>query len=95
VIAAAALWTATAYCTGSITKAGTTPVPGWTIAADPAVLPLGSIVLIDGQERMVHDTGRAIKGARIDIFTATCTEARAWGRRPVRVRVLHRGGSSQ
>lgn len=85
---------ATAYCTGTVTRAGTTPVAGFTLAADPRVLPIGSIVEIEGQGiRQVHDTGSAIKGERLDLFTASCAEARAWGRRPVRVRLIHRGGS--
>ncbi len=96
---AALTFIATAYCLGPDapgprTAAGTLPVPGFTIAADPAVLPLGSIVVIEGLgERQVHDRGSAVKGRHVDLFVATCAEARAWGRRPVRVRVLHRGGA--
>ena len=79
---------------GPLTAAGTLPVPDFTIAADPAVLPLGSIVWIEGLgERQVHDRGGAVKGRHVDLFTASCAEARAWGRRPVRVRVIHKGGS--
>jgi 3D (Asp-Asp-Asp) domain-containing protein len=70
------------------------PVPGFTIAADVAVLPLGSIVEIEGVgERQVHDIGSGVRGRTLDVFFASCGEARAWGRRQRRVRVLHRGGS--
>lgn len=89
--------TATAYSwgcgAGPLTKAQTKPVAGFTIASDPAVLPLGSIVHIEGLgERMSHDTGSAIKGKRIDLFVGSCKEAKAWGRREVTVRVIHKGG---
>lgn len=92
-------WVASAYAIGcdvhpgSLTKAGTVPVPGFTIAADPRVLPLGSIVEIDGLGvRMVQDVGGAVRGRHLDLFVSSCREARAWGRRRVRVRVIHRGG---
>jgi 3D (Asp-Asp-Asp) domain-containing protein len=97
---AAALWTVTSYATGcdtlpgARTRAGTLPVPGFTAAADPRVLPIGSIVEIEGLgERSVHDVGGKVRGRHLDIFVASCGEARAWGRRQRRVRVIHRGGS--
>ncbi len=95
---AAALWTVTAYslkcdAPGPLTRAGTHPVAGHTIAADPRVLPLGSIVHIEGLgERMVQDVGGAVKGRQLDLFVGSCSEARRWGRQTRRVRVLHRGG---
>jgi 3D (Asp-Asp-Asp) domain-containing protein len=88
--------TATAYAVscgaglGTLTRAGTRPVTEFTIAADPKVLPIGTIVHIEGLgERMVHDTGRLIKGRHIDLFVGSCREARAWGVRKVKVRVSH------
>jgi 3D (Asp-Asp-Asp) domain-containing protein len=90
-VAATALYIVTAYsigcdAPGPRTKAGTLPVAGHTIAADPRVLPIGSIVEIESLGvRQVHDVGSAIKGRRIDIYVATCAEARAWGRRERRV----------
>jgi 3D (Asp-Asp-Asp) domain-containing protein len=79
---------------GNLTKAGTRPISHFTIAADPRVLPLGSIVHIEGiGERMVHDIGSAVRGRHIDLFMESCSEARQWGRRLRFVRVLHRGGS--
>jgi 3D (Asp-Asp-Asp) domain-containing protein len=75
---------------GPLTKAGTVPVAGHTIAADPRVLPLGSIVHIGGLgRRQVHDVGGGIKGLELDLFMNDCDEARAWGRRNVSVYVLH------
>jgi 3D (Asp-Asp-Asp) domain-containing protein len=98
-LAAAALWTVTAYglgcdAPGPRTKAGTLPVPGFTIAADPRVLPLGSIVLIEGLgERQVHDVGSGVVGRHVDVYVGDCGSARRWGRRLRRVTMLHRGGS--
>lgn len=91
-ILAATLWTVTAYCEGTVTKAGTTPVAGHVIAADPAVLPIGSIVRIDGWPgaRMVQDTGSLVRGRHVDVYVETCDEARAWGRQAREVLVLHR-----
>ena len=60
------------------------------IAADPAVLPLGSIVHIEGMgRRQVQDTGSAIRGRHLDIFFDDCAEARRWGRQQRAVRILH------
>lgn len=42
---------------------------GYTIAVDPSVIPLNSVVEIDGYGiRKAQDTGSAIKGNKIDIF---------------------------
>ena len=51
-----------------ITYTGTTATEGRTIAVDPKVIPLGSRVVIDGQEYIAEDIGGAIKGSRIDVF---------------------------
>lgn len=57
-------------CTG-ITKTGTVPIVGRTVAVDPEVIPLGSTVIIDGQEYIAEDIGGAIKGNIIDMFVGT------------------------
>lgn len=94
-----AVFVVTMYATGCDTqpghptKAGTQPVSGFTAAADPAVLPLGSVVWIEGLgPRMVHDIGGKVKGRHLDVFASSCREARRWGRQMRRVRVVHRGG---
>ena len=51
-----------------ITYTGTEATEGRTIAVDPDVIPLGSTVVIDGQEYIAEDVGGAIRGNRIDIF---------------------------
>lgn len=68
-------------CGGNPTTASGSPViPGVTVAADPAVLPLGTRVYIDGiGERVVQDTGGAIQGNEIDLAVESHAEALAWG----------------
>ena len=88
--------TATAYCQAGITKSGERTRKG-VIAADPRVLPLGSVVRIDAPderhdgEYRVLDTGSAIKGRRVDIFMPSCRSARQFGRRDVVVHILDWG----
>ncbi len=57
-------------CTG-ITKSGTLPQEGRTIAVDPTVIPLGSEVYFDGEIYIAEDIGGAIKGNIIDLFYGT------------------------
>jgi 3D (Asp-Asp-Asp) domain-containing protein len=80
---------ATAYCYGSVTSRGTTPVPGRTVAVDPQVIPYGSQLVINGVGGyMAEDCGGAIKGNRIDIFVEDYETAIQFGRRQVEVRIL-------
>lgn len=58
------------------TASGVTMAEGRTIAVDPAVIPLGSRVYIDGfGEFVAEDTGSAIKDMRIDICVSTHEKA--------------------
>lgn len=70
----------TAYCyTGKRTASGTWPKHG-TIAADPRVLPFGTKVYIPGYgEGVVEDTGRLIKGNRIDVYIPSYDACIEWG----------------
>jgi hypothetical protein len=43
-------------------------------------------------EYVVADTGGAVRGKRIDIWTPTSREAMRFGRRTVKLTVLHLGG---
>lgn len=97
---------ATGYAIGppysSITKNGSSVfnkgsirignVDFFTIAVDPRVIPLGSLVYIDSLGiGMATDTGRKIKGMIIDICFSNMGEAMKWGRRKVIITVLRRG----
>jgi 3D (Asp-Asp-Asp) domain-containing protein len=88
-------YTATAYSLRGRTASGK-PVSRGLIAADPSVLPLGTRVRVEAGswtgEYLVADTGGAVKGRRIDIWTPTTQEARQFGRRPVKLTVLELGG---
>jgi 3D (Asp-Asp-Asp) domain-containing protein len=64
-----------------------------TIAADPKVFPIGTLLYIPGYGYgVVADTGKAIKGNRIDLYFETTGQVyREWGKRTVQVEVLVRG----
>jgi 3D (Asp-Asp-Asp) domain-containing protein len=97
-----ARFTATAYCDSGVTKSGVRTRRG-IIAADPAHLPVGSVVRVRevGHPRYegiytVMDTGGLVRGRRIDLYMPDCHEARLFGlRRRVLVRVLRLGWSPQ
>lgn len=70
-----------------ITASGTRAQPG-TIAADPRVLPFGTILYVPGYGYgRVEDTGGDIKGNRIDLFYHRHDDALDWGRKKVRCKV--------
>lgn len=59
------------------------------VAVDPNVIPLGSIVEVEGYGRAVAgDIGGAIKGDRIDLHVPTKDEAFTFGRQDVQVTVV-------
>jgi 3D (Asp-Asp-Asp) domain-containing protein len=86
---------ATAYCVTGITKSGAKVAPGH-VAADPKVIPLGSMIYVDsplmgGGIYQVLDTGELIKGKIIDIFMPSYEDCVEFGRRGVKVQVLRYG----
>jgi 3D (Asp-Asp-Asp) domain-containing protein len=85
---------ATAYSLRGRTASGRFVAKG-LIAADPRVLPLGSRVRIEAGffsgEYLVADTGGAVRGKRIDIWTPSTREAFRFGRRTVKLTVLSYG----
>jgi len=87
-------YVATAYSLRGRTASGRMVSRG-LIAADPSVLPLGSRVRLDhpgySGEYLVADTGGAIRGRRIDIWTPSTSEAMRFGRRTVKLTVLSYG----
>ena len=90
---------ATAYSVTGTTAAGMQTRPG-IVAADPAVLPLGSRIRVDGAGTYsgvytVADTGPAVHGREIDIFIPDGSAAKSFGRCRVGVRILERGTDRQ
>ena len=66
------------------TKTMTTPSHLRTVAVDPEVIPLGSLVFVSGLGwGIAEDTGRLIKGRTIDVFTLNKEEAIKFGRKNV------------
>jgi 3D (Asp-Asp-Asp) domain-containing protein len=59
-----------------------------TIAADTDKYPFGTVMYIDGYGYgVVEDTGGDIKGDHIDIYFNTHSQALAWGKKSVPVKV--------
>ena len=93
-------FTATAYCKGETTASGV-PVRTGVAAADPALLPVGTVVRVDTPSPRlsgiwtIMDTGPAVQGRIIDLYLWSCHEALAFGRRPVRLTVLRLGWNPQ
>jgi 3D (Asp-Asp-Asp) domain-containing protein len=87
---------ATAYCKGTTTASGVVVRTG-IAAADPALLPVGSVVNIDaGDARYngvytVMDTGPKVQGRVLDLYMWSCHEALRFGRKQVQVTVLRLG----
>jgi 3D (Asp-Asp-Asp) domain-containing protein len=73
-----------------ITYSGSKAEEGRTIAVDPAIIPIGTDVFIDGLGiRTAEDTGSAIRGAKIDIFMDDLEQAVDFGvKRNVKVYIL-------
>lgn len=87
---------ATAYCKGQTTRSGV-PVRAGIAAADPKVLPLGSVIQVGGVPDeykgiyTVLDTGPEVSGREIDVYIWSCYDALAFGRRKVELTVLRLG----
>ena len=87
---------ATAYCKGITTASGVAVRTG-IAAADPSLLPVGSVIDVDVPDPKysgiytVMDTGPAVKGPLIDIYMWSCYEALDFGRTPIKLTVLRLG----
>ena len=67
-----------------LTATGTQVQPGVTCAVDPDVIPLGSTVMVDFGDGVLHayraeDTGGAVRGNHVDLCVASHQEAEALG----------------
>jgi 3D (Asp-Asp-Asp) domain-containing protein len=57
-----------------------------TVSVDPRVVPLGTRLLIEGVgPRVAADTGRSIRGRRLDIWEPSAAACTRFGRRQLRV----------
>ena len=90
---------ATAFSTSGVTQKGTVTHDG-VVAADPAVLPLGSVIQVVGAgpysgRYVVTDTGSKVQGRHIDVFIPSAAEAKQFGKKMVTVRVLVPGNNEK
>src|SRR5215216_6391795 len=91
---------ATAYCKGSTTASGVTARMG-VAAADPKLLPVGSVVNVaTGDARYngvytVMDTGPEVQGRELDLYMWSCHEALRFGRKEIQITVLRLGWDPQ
>jgi 3D (Asp-Asp-Asp) domain-containing protein len=89
-------FSATAYCKGTTTASGAAVRSG-IAAADPDLLPVGSVIQIDSLGARyngiytVMDTGPKVQGRHVDLYIWSCNEALAFGRRPIALNVLRLG----
>lgn len=62
------------------TATGVYPQAGRTVAVDPRIIPLGTRIHIEGVgERIAEDTGRKIKGRKLDLFLPSTRACRQFG----------------
>ena len=88
-------FTATAYAQEGTTASGARTIEGWTVAADPAVLPLGTKIQVRDAGAysgtyIVRDSGAKVNGRQIDIYMKSAAEAKEFGKKEVRIRILKR-----
>ena len=91
---------ATAYCKGTTTTSGVNVRSG-IAAADPDLLPVGSVIQVDAPGARhdgvytIMDTGPKVQGRHLDLYMWSCKEALAFGRLGVKVVVLRLGWNPQ
>lgn len=88
----------TAYCLRGMMRTGVRVRDGMA-AADPDVLPLGSVVRVSHPDGrligvfVVMDTGGSVRGNKLDLWFSDCGEAEDWGTRRVVAEVIDIGRS--
>lgn len=93
-------FTATAYCKGETTASGVSVRTG-IAAADPALLPVGTVVRLDTPDSKldgiwtVMDTGPSVQGRTIDLYLWSCHDALRFGRKQIQLEVLRLGWNPQ
>ena len=89
-------FSATAYCKGTTTASGVNVRTG-IAAADPDLLPVGSVIQVDRLgERYngiytIMDTGPRVQGRHVDIYMWNCNEALELGRQNILLTVVRLG----
>ena len=87
-------FTVTAYCScakccgqwaDGITYTGTKATEGRTLAVDPEVISLGSVVEVNGVNYVAEDIGGAVNGNHVEIYYNDHNEALQWGRQSLPV----------
>jgi 3D (Asp-Asp-Asp) domain-containing protein len=76
------------------TASGTIPVAGVTVAADWSILPCGTVIVVNGHEYTVEDSGGLVKGKTIDIYMESHEEALQFGVQEIEVFVYEEAGFS-
>jgi N-acetylmuramoyl-L-alanine amidase len=72
--------------TGKGVTASGRPSSRETVSVDPRVVPLGTRLVIDGVgTRVAADTGRSVRGRRLDIWEPSAAACTRFGRRQLRV----------
>jgi len=90
---------ATAFSQSGITNKGTLTHRG-VVAADPGVLPLGSVIQVSDAgpysgRYVVTDTGSKIIGRHIDVYIPDHAAAKQFGKKQVTVQLLVRGNNDK
>ena len=89
-------FSASAYCKGIVTASGV-PAQSGVAAADPELLPVGSVIEIDSLPQKyngiytVMDPGPLVQGRLVDVYMWNCNEALQFGRKPIHLTVLRLG----
>jgi 3D (Asp-Asp-Asp) domain-containing protein len=87
---------ATAYCKGHTTASGVAVRSG-VAAADPGMLPVGSVIQADFESNQydgvytIMDTGPEVQGNELDVYMWSCFDALRFGRQDVHLVVLRLG----
>jgi 3D (Asp-Asp-Asp) domain-containing protein len=87
---------ATAYCKGYTTASGVAARSG-VAAADPDILPVGSVIQADFESNQydgiytIMDTGPEVRGSELDVYMWSCFDALRFGRQNVHIVVLRLG----
>jgi len=72
------------------TASGTRPHHERTVAVDPRVIPLGTVIEIEGLGRRVaEDTGSRVKGKKLDVFLPSVQACMQFGVRSRKVYIVN------